>query len=504
MRFRFIITLYTIFAATVASYATDSLTAKIKNNLSPLTEFTGFVKQNPSAMLHTRYSDLTEFGINFHRNNGNAALLQNGTAKDEYKLYANTIQHLQNSPVWGKIAYRKGHKDNVRWNESADYSLIYPYVINDTVGGDNMKMEEYSFSGGFARNINRWEFGLEFDYRALKEYRTLDPRPDNTVSDLYIKGGISRKLMPYHSIGGAVYYRKYKQENVLKFYSNLGAPWIYHDTGMGTNAYMFAGVNDEAMLDGQGYGVNMQLLPDKFFGLTSSIAYDHFYYEKQLEDKSYLPLSEINEDKFSIDIAYTKKQGNRTYGVKLFASHRHRKGTEHLYNTTASKSYERISSPEMYGHKVNIVELSLLHGADNKSSLSWYISPSVIYSDSKEKYRNPLRKMNFSSVSEGIKGDLSIYAGKVLLSADVSIHAAQIINKELLLTGLHSESYVGYILHKNYAYLSSNNITYQASLRSDYPVTEDIALFLKTEALYASHNNGLDRYEINISAGVVF
>lgn len=502
MRFRFIFIL--LFAVAVASQASDSLTVKVKNNLSPITGFTGFIKQNPSAMFFTRFSDLTEFGADFQREKGNAALLQNGTARNEYKLHVHTLQHLQNNQMWGKVLYRKGHKDNVRWNESADFQLIYPYVINDTVGGDNLQMEEYSFSGGFARQLNRWNFGLQMDYRALKEYRTLDPRPDNTVSDLHFKGGISRNLMTGYSVGSAVYYRKYKQKNEIKFYSNLGAPWIYHDTGMGTNAYMFSGIDNEAMIDGIGYGVNMQLLPNNFFGFTSSIAYDYFSYEKQLSTKSYLPLSEINEDKFSMYISYTKKQRAHIYGIKLSASHRDRRGTEHLYNLTGSSSYEKISSNEMYGHKVNKVELSLLYGAENVNNFSWVILPSVILNSSRETYRNPLRKMNFSSISEGVHAHLSTYSAKVLLSADVSIHITQNISKKLLLKGLDSKSYASRILHKNYTYLSSNNIIYQARLRCDYPITKELALFVSTGVFYSSHNNGLDKYQIKISTGVVF
>lgn len=504
MSFRLIIILSALFIGLTTVYATDSITVKVRNNINPVTEYTGFIKRNPSAMLYTRYSDITVFSVNIGRNNGKAALLQNGTRKDEYSLNVNTIQHLNNNIVWGKAAYRRGVKDNVRWNESSDYLLIYPYVINDTIGGNNLKLEEYSFSGGFAQHLNRWTLGVELDFRALKEYRTLDPRPNNTVSDLHLKGGASYKFISDYSLGLGLYYRKYKQENKLKFYSNLGAPWIYHDTGLGTNAYMFAGSHNETMLDGQGYGVNFQLLPQNQYGFTLSIDYDNFNYEKQLGTEGYLPLSQIDDNKLSANIAFTKRQDKRIYGAKLSASHKDRRGTEHLYNITGSRTYEKISSPEMYGHKVSLAELSLIYRVENESGFSWTISPFVTYTDSKESYKNPQRQMNFTSISEGLKGHLSTYIKKILISGGASICATQNLDKKLLLTDLDEKSYSNKVVKQNYTYLSSSNMIYQAYLRADYSVTNNMALFIKSDGRYASHSDKLHRYEVQIAIGLVF
>jgi hypothetical protein len=38
------------------------------------------------------------------------------------------------------------------WNENADYDVIYPYVAADSIGGD-MKFENYTFSGGYAKSL---------------------------------------------------------------------------------------------------------------------------------------------------------------------------------------------------------------------------------------------------------------------------------------------------------------------------------------------------------------
>lgn len=506
MSFRSIFILSVLLIEGVFVYATDSLTVKVKNNLEPLTKYTGFVRQNPSAMLYTRYSDITEFSLNLERDNGKAALLQNGTRKDEFSLNVNTVQHLKNNLVWGQVAYRNGAKDNVRWNECSDYLLVYPYVMNDTIGGNNLKMEEYAFSGGYAQHLNRWTLGFELDYRALKEYRTLDPRPDNTVSDLYFRTGTSYKLTSDYRVGVGLYYRKYKQENNLKFYSSLGAPWIYHDTGLGTNAYMFAGTKSKSMLDGHGYGVNFQLLPENFYGFKLSLDYDVFNYEKQLTSEGYLPLSEINENKISANIAFTKKSDIRIYGAKLTTFYKDRKGTEHLYNLIASNVYDKISSPEMYGHKVGFAELSFIYGIEKETEtgVSWSLLPFVSYTDSKEKYKSPKRQINYSAVSEGLKLHLSTPLKKILLTGGASISATQNTSKKIALTGLREEAYSSMILNANYKYLSSNNITYQASLRADYPLSNNIGLFLHAEGRYSSHSHNLHRYNLNLSVGLVF
>lgn len=103
------------------------------------------------------------------------------------------------SRIWGNAYYHNGERKNVQWNESADYELIYPYVMADTIGGD-IKSETYFFEGGYAASHGRWTFGGEFSYRALLEYRDVDPRPRNSIADLQGKAGASYQFNKRYAV----------------------------------------------------------------------------------------------------------------------------------------------------------------------------------------------------------------------------------------------------------------------------------------------------------------
>ena len=497
MRFRFIlITLCT----QVWVYAQDSLTVKLQEHLSPATSFTGYIKQNPAAILYAPDPDITEMGVNVSRDSGKAAILQNGTRKDELNFNVKTLQRLSNNRVWGNVLYRNGYKDDVRWNESADYHTIYPYVMNDTVGGDNLKFEEYSFSGGYVQHLDKWNLGLQLDYRALKEYRTVDPRPDNVSDDLYFKLGTTYRLTRFF-LGADVYYRKYKQSNTVKFYSQIGSPMLYHDTGLGNNIYLFAGNHTEGTYDGNGYGVHLQLIPTQTGGFTSSLGYENFSFEKRLLQS--LPISYIDENKFNIDIAYTGGAGIYR-GAKLSASYKDRRGTENRFRSPQSGIYEKISSAEMYSHQFTSAKLSLIYGNKNKKNLSWFISPWVAWTSSTEKYKSPQREMRYSNVTEAVSGQLSINLNKILLTTEAGISFTQSLDSAFLYNELSEESYAYSILNRNYTYLSSANTAAHLSLRGDYAISAGIGLFLKAYGSYGAYKNDLDNYRIDFSAGIVF
>lgn len=147
--------------------------------------------------------------------------------------------HKGKATLWGNAYYVNGSTRNVRYNETTDFDLLYPYLMADTVGGKTQQ-EFYHFMGGFSYPLDKkWTIGAEGEYTARMEYRTRDPRPKNLTGDLRAKVGISYLLGGLHSIGAAVTARKYKQTNELKLYNEVSVPTIYHLTGLGNDYYRF-------------------------------------------------------------------------------------------------------------------------------------------------------------------------------------------------------------------------------------------------------------------------
>lgn len=89
----------------------------------------------------------------------------------------------EQSVVTAGASYERGRTDNVRWNSTADYRLLRPFVLADSVGGD-LSTEEYAFRGAYVRRDGRINYGIGINYRARHEFRQIDPRPHNIVNDL--------------------------------------------------------------------------------------------------------------------------------------------------------------------------------------------------------------------------------------------------------------------------------------------------------------------------------
>ncbi len=49
--------------------------------------------------------------------------------------------------LWGTAHYANGKTRHIRYNETTDFDLLYPYVMADTVGGGVSRKETYDFTG---------------------------------------------------------------------------------------------------------------------------------------------------------------------------------------------------------------------------------------------------------------------------------------------------------------------------------------------------------------------
>ena len=73
----------------------------------------------------------------------------------------------KNVSLWGTAHYGNSKTHHVRYNETTDFDLLYPYVMADTIGGGVSRKETYDFLGGFAYHKRRWTVGVEGRYTAL-------------------------------------------------------------------------------------------------------------------------------------------------------------------------------------------------------------------------------------------------------------------------------------------------------------------------------------------------
>ena len=91
----------------------------------------------------------------------------------QWSLGADTYTRYKTSTLWGSASYSNGKDDNAVWCETADYDIVYPYILADSVGGA-LSRERYSFAGGYADRRGRWAWGARLSYAATLEYRDVE------------------------------------------------------------------------------------------------------------------------------------------------------------------------------------------------------------------------------------------------------------------------------------------------------------------------------------------
>lgn len=178
-------------------------------------------------------------------------------------FYAESYRRLsERSATWADARYVRGNRRNVCWNSTADYLLLYPCITADSAGG-NLSTEEYAFGGGYVHRVGRFDLAIRGDYRAGQEYRQVDPRPHNVVSDFTIKLGVGMQF-PQYVLGLDLQGRLYKQDQDIDFFYPPGASSSeLYMTGLGSY-YTRYSLNSESFnigYDGKGCLLAAQLMP---------------------------------------------------------------------------------------------------------------------------------------------------------------------------------------------------------------------------------------------------
>lgn len=502
--FRFIFILSFI-SATLCAQDSLSVVDKIKNNLSPVTNFSTAWNHNPAAIVYTKQAALSDLSIGYEKQTGEAALLQTGTKFDDYAFRATSYAQLGQHHIWGKASYVRKSTDNMKWNESSDYFNVYPYVMADSLGGDNMIGEKYSFTGGYTQHLGKLSWGIQIDYWALLEYRSKDPRPDNKTSDLVFSAGVNYKISDNYAIGGGGGLRKYKQNNTLDFKSVLGQPAVYHMTGLGTDAYIFGDIYLWSMFNGKGYKANLQLLPVNRTGWSATLAYENFSFDKQVRKsgESLKPPFYLNEDKLRFETTYLKSKGKHILGIKMDVSYTDRQGTEGKFTRNDQDAFVEISSEKQYKNQYTSANLNLIY-ENNSRQTSWYVIPYASYFNTEESHKSSSQKMKISWLEAGIKPGISQNIKKNLIHLDAHIGYLQNLDSNLELPELLSNRSLTQTLQANYDYLSSNAFIAGLSARFDYLLPRNnMTIYMQGNWQYKKYDDVYSNL-LEIALGVSF
>lgn len=412
------------------------------------------------------------------------------------------------SSLWGKARYKNGKKTGRCWNETSDYLLLYPYVMGDTVGGD-LKSEQYYFSGGYAYRKRKYTIGVEASYEANIEYRNADPRPKNLTGDLHFTLGMSWKTGNRYSLGYSLRARKYKQTNDLQFYNELGVPNIYHFTGLGTDYYRFRGAKGSSFYKGRSFGGSVDLLPFNTGegGVTASLLYDYFSFDKIISSLNELPLASVGEHGLKGEVAWrSNKEKQSRWGMKLEAAYTKRAGTENIFGDASGNIYPQIAEDEMYTNRITCGVLSAFYEYISKTGVSFSLLPTVGYTGMNTRYVYPHREMDIHHLNSGLTLKAMFPCGRWLLRGELGGRYATSVHPELQLPVVETEEAMklNEPVYSNYNYLAANRTGFHVALRGDYSWHKAYAMFMELRYEYGHDTRPSAANNITASVGVAF
>lgn len=343
---------------------------------------------------------------------------------EEYLLFeAATYIKYKTSTLWGSAAYHNGKQRDLRWNETSDLDLVYPYVLADSVGGD-INLERYRFSGGYADRKGRWGWGATLGYEAGLYYRNVDPRPRNVTGKLDIAAGVTYSAGRGYVAGLSLDFRKYKQTCDIDFKNQTGVEKVYHATGLGTHYNRFAGTGLSTYYNGVAFGLGITLYPSYGSGIFAAARMNRFTFDNILSDLNKLPMASVSHSSLSAEAGYKHPGATHGWGVSGRFDISRRVGTENIFGDPASSIYPQTGQLDMYYHNFYSMTLRGLWQWQPKPGMLVWVMPEAAYIHDNATYLQPGRQMRINTTRAGATAICSAPLGqKALWRATVRVTA---------------------------------------------------------------------------------
>lgn len=329
-----------------------------------------------------------------------------GDGHRAWSLDAATYLKYKTSTLWGFAGYANGKQYGLRWNETSDPGLLYPYLTVDKTGGD-MSLEQYRFGGGYADHSGRWAWGAALSYRAGLYYRNVDPRPRNVTGLLSLSAGVAYRVAGPYYAGVSVDYSKYKQTNDIEFRSELGVEKIYHLLGPAVHYFRFAGTGLTSNYSGHTVGAGVTVFPSTGRGLSGAVSWHRFSFEKILTQLNKLPLVSLTDNTLRGQLTWLIPGVHSDLAVSLDGTRQCRRGRENLFGDAAAGVYPKIGSREGYRYDERTATLTLLWQWRTQHGLRAWVRPRVSIADRNEVYVKPLRQILYDDLQWGADGRLA-------------------------------------------------------------------------------------------------
>lgn len=414
-----------------------------------------------------------------------AAPAQEAKQQQTFVFQAHSFSKKKNYLYYGAAKYKKSLNKNSLWNTSADYQRLIPYIIADTIPA-TVNNETYAFEGGYALKIKKINLGAFASYRAVKEFRELDPRPLNNVADLNVSIANSLLLKNNYLLSINWIYNQYQQNQDIGIFKQGSAAKIFFLRGFGISEQSFSSV----VKDGGGlsniykqkiHKINLSLLPlsDKGFFANIGISNKKF---SLLGDYNDL-VSSLIKNKFATEIGRKISLSKHKIALKLEGNYIYSKGNEYNY----SFNRKLLNKINKYHDEFSNIAFSLLDEYHYKSNIYTKIKVDIEYKNQKTNYYNlgkTVGEESFSSLHfSGTKSILFLFQKSLFLSK-IYFGYQQSLHKYIKHPPLEIPLAKISLVEHNYKLYTANFAYADLLLRYDYKVREHIFIFAK---LLVSH-----------------
>lgn len=466
--------------------ANDSIVWKRQVYSTGHVRFRQEVLASPAMRNYLHTPSISEFSVYATTEPAAAARIpQLGRGGKQFGMEASSFQQLgANSVVWGKASYQNGKKYDVTWNETSDFLLLYPYVMGDAKGGDQ-NYESYRLDGGYSTRHGKTCYGVDLGYRTLSEYRDRDPRPNNTVADLYAQGGIGLNIWGSYSVAVTATAEKYKQTNELAFYNELGTQMVYHLTGIGNDFTRFSGQGKNCFYKGYSIGAEISMASKETTGWSASAGYLFTRKEKVLTDLNRLPLNRLEVNSLDGAVGYN----NEDYGVRLTGNVAQRKGIDNLFGDATGNIYPQIGSRKQYDGKIEKIKAEGFWNVNWTEKTDVNIEPEIACASFKNSHHTSGNLLKSSDLTMGVTASIVHANAKNMVCAKAKIRRRENLAARLDIYNCQNELLAA-TLQNIKEYMGGGETEMSLAVEYTFKIWKDKALTAATHWRHTAYHSG--------------
>lgn len=399
----------------------------------------------------------------------------------------------ETSQFFAGATYHNGKIFNVKNNEISDFKELYPYVMGDTIGGD-LTQEMYQFNMGYAKRLNKLILGGEFDYTAKHSFRTVDPRPQNIISNLNFNVSAAYDVMEDYIAGITFGFERYTQKSDIEFYDPLGGTQIFHYYGLGAYSTRFLAVSSSAFYKGNNWDIDLDLVPLKNKGLSVNLYYRNSKVDKLLTDVSDIILNELKKQDLKVKIAYISCFGNNQIGGKIETDVHKREGVENIFGGSGVGNYPLVGSSTNFKLSSYSYTAKLIWEKRFSKKFEWSLTPHF-----------KMEQYDISRLTSSIKWDEQKYGAETSLNyINGSFWGYLLLNGSYRSVTNESVANLSQEVRNEFAPLLTARTTTKAEISFYKMLTERLALNFKTSINVEKYESERDYFQIHHSLGIVF